>query len=90
MTDWFDKNKFEKFLAIINNNKFIQKNKIGEFKYIDIRDQVNNIRNNTIVEISAKKGLDKLNKKKAGIIKYKKRTPKQREFIQRFIRCNFN
>ena len=38
MTDWFDKNKFEKILAIINSNKFIYKNKIGEFKYIDIRD----------------------------------------------------
>ena len=28
---------------------------MGEFKYIDIRDLVNNIRNNTISEISAKK-----------------------------------
>ena len=64
MTDWFDKNKIEKILAIIDSNKFIYKNKIGEFKYIDIRDLVNNIRNNTIVEISAKKGLNKLNKKK--------------------------
>ena len=34
---------------------------MGEFKYIHIRDLVNNIRNNTISEISAKKGLNTLN-----------------------------
>ena len=38
MTDsypnWFDKNKFENILAIIDSNKFSHKNKIGEFKYI--------------------------------------------------------
>ena len=53
--NWFDRNKFEKILAIIDSNKFNYKNKIGEFKYIDIKDLVNNIRNNTISEISAKK-----------------------------------
>ena len=89
MTDdypnWFDRNKFEKILAIIDSNKFNYKNKIGEFKYIDIRDLVNNIRNNTISEISAKKGLNKLNEiKNAGIIKYKKRTPKQKELLNLF------
>ena len=58
---------------------------MGEFKYIDIRDLVNNIRNNTISEISAKKGLNKLNEiKNAGIIKYKKRTPKQKELLNLF------
>ena len=88
MTDypnWFDRNKFEKMLAIIDSNKFNYKNKIGEFKYIDIKDLVNNIRNNTISEISAKKGLNKLNEiKNAGIIKYKKRTPKQKELLNLF------
>ena len=53
--NWFDKNKFKNILAIIDSNKFNYKNKIGEFKYIDIKDLVNNIRNNTISEISAKK-----------------------------------
>ena len=53
--------KFLKILAIIDS-KFNYKNKVGEFKYIDIKDLVNNIRNNTISEISAKKGLNKLNK----------------------------
>ena len=80
MTDnfpnWFDRNKFEKILAIIDSNKFNYKNKIGEFKYIDIRDLVNNIRNNTIGEISAKKGLNTLNElKNAGIIKQRKTHP---------------
>ena len=46
---------------------------------------VNNIRNNTISEISAKKGLNKLNEiKNAGIIKYKKRTPKQKKLLNLF------
>ena len=42
-------------LAIIDSSKFGYKNKIGEFEYIDIKDLVNNIRNNTISEIDAKK-----------------------------------
>ena len=59
--NWFDKNKFKKMLAIIDSNKFNYNNKIGEFKYIDIKDLVNNIRNNTISEIDAKQGLNTLN-----------------------------
>ena len=42
-------------LAIIDSNKFNFKNKIGEFKYTDIKDLVNIIRNNTISEIPVKK-----------------------------------
>ena len=52
--NWIDKNKFKEILAIIDSNKFNYRNKIGEFKYIGIRDLVNNIRNNTISELSAK------------------------------------
>ena len=73
-----NKSKFEKFLAIIDSNKLNYKNKIGEFKYIDIKvkDLVSNIRNNTISETNAKKGLNTLNKiKNAKVTKYKKRTP---------------
>ena len=51
----FDKNKFENILAIIDTSKFSYKNKIGEFNYTDIKNLVNNIRNNTFSEISAKK-----------------------------------
>ena len=83
--NWFDKNKFKEILAIIDSNKFNYRNKIGEFKYIDIRDLVNNIRNNTISEISAKKGLNTLNEiKNAEIIKYKKRTPGHKELLNLF------
>ena len=89
MTDyypnWFDKIKFKKMLAITDSNKFNYKNKIGEFKYIDIKDLVNNIRNNTISEISAKKGLNTLSKiKNTEIIKHKRYTPKQKELLNLF------
>ena len=46
---------------------------------------VNNIENNTISEISPKKGLNTLNEiKNAKIIKYKRRTPKQKELLNLF------
>ena len=51
-TDWFDKNKFQKMLAIVNSNKFDHKNKIGKFKYNDIIELINNIDNNTISQTS--------------------------------------
>ena len=54
-SNWLDKNKFKKILAIIDSKEFTYRNKIGEFKYDNIKDLVNNIRNNTINEIDAKK-----------------------------------
>ena len=72
-------------LAIIDSNKFNYKNKIGEFKYIDIKDLVNNIKNNTISEIDAKKDLNKLNEiKNVETMKYKKRTPGHKELLNLF------
>ena len=56
----FDKNKFKKFLTIIDSDKFSYKNKIGEFKYTDVKNLDNNIKNNTISEVSAKEGLNTL------------------------------
>ena len=41
---------------------------------------INNIKNNIISEISAKKGLNALNE----IIKYEKHTPKQKELLNLF------
>ena len=55
------KNKFKEILTISDSNKFGHKNKIGEFKYIDIKDLVNNIKDNTVSEIDAKKRLNTLN-----------------------------
>ena len=53
--NWFNKNKFKEILAVIDSKKFTYRNKIGEFKYDNIKDLVNNIRNNTISEKDAKK-----------------------------------
>ena len=60
--NWINKNKFEKILAIIDSNEVNYKNKIGECKYTDFKDLVNNIGNNTISEIDAKKDLNTLTK----------------------------
>ena len=65
--------KFKTILAIIDSNRFGYKNKICELKYIDIKYLVNDIKNNTISEISAKKDLNTLNElKNVGITKHKK------------------
>ena len=80
-----DKNNFKEILAIIDSNKFGHKNKIGDFKYIDIKDLVNNIKDNTISEIDAKKDLNALNEiKNVEIIKYKKRTPGHKKLLNLF------
>ena len=83
--NWFDENKFKEILAVIDSNKFNYKNKIGKFKYIDIKDLVNNIKNNTINEIDAKKDLNALNEiKNVEIIKYKKHTPGHKKLLNLF------
>ena len=51
--NWFDKNKFKNILTVIDSDEFHYTNKVSEFKYNDITNLVNNIRNNTISEISA-------------------------------------
>ena len=79
-----DKNKFKKIVTIIGSNKFGHKNKIGEFKYIDIKDLVNNIKNNTISEIDAKKRLNTLNIIKNSEIKHKRLIPGQKELLNLF------
>ena len=85
MTDWFDKNTFQEILATIDSNKFNYRNKIGEFKYTGIRKLVNNIRDNTISKIDAKKDLNTLNKiKNAEIIKHKNHTPKHKKLLNLF------
>ena len=74
-----------KKLAIIDVNKFSFKYKMGEFTYIDIKALVNNIRNNAISEIAAKKALNTLNEiKNTEIIKKKRYTSKQKELLNLF------
>ena len=53
VADWYDKNKFKKILAIITNNKFNHKNKIGKFRYKDIKNLLDNINKNTVSETNA-------------------------------------
>ena len=87
------KNKFKEILTISDSNKFGHKNKIGEFKYIDIKDLVNNIKDNTISEIDAKKRLNTLNKIKKCRNKTEKAYPWTKGFIKlirQFVRYNFN
>ena len=79
-----DKNKFKEILNIIDSNKFGHKNKIGDFKYIDIKDLVNNIKDNIISEIDAKKRLNTLNIIKISEIKHKRLVPGQKELLNLF------
>ena len=84
-SNWFNKKKFKEILVIIDSNKFNYKYRIGKFKYTDIENLVNNIKNNTISEIDAKKYLNKLNEiKNVEIIKYKKRTPGHKKLLNLF------
>ena len=78
-----DKNKFKEMLTIIDSNKFGHKNKMGDFKYIDIKELVN-IKDNTISEIHAKKRLNTLNKIKNLEIKHKRLIPGQKELLNLF------
>ena len=60
-TNCYDKNKFNKILTTIDSSKFNYKNKIGEFKFNDINNLINNIKNNTISEAATKKKINELN-----------------------------
>ena len=82
--NWLDKNKFKEILTIIDSNKFSHKNKIGDFKYIDIKDLVTNIKDNTISETDAKKRLNTLNIIKNTEIKHKRLIPGQKELLNLF------
>ena len=55
-----------------------------EFKYIDIKDLINNIKNNTISDTDAKKSLNALNKIKNAEIKYKRLITGQKELLKLF------
>ena len=70
-----DKNKFKEIFTIIDSNKFGDKNKRGDLKYIDIKDFANNIKDNTISEMDAKQRLNTLNITKNSEIKHKRLIP---------------
>ena len=76
-----DKNKFKEIWTIIDSNKFDHKNKIGDFKCIDIKDLGINIKDNTIIEIDAKKRLNTLIIIKHSEIKHKRLIFGQKELL---------
>ena len=82
--NWFDKNKLRKISAIVNNNKFNHKTKIGKFKYTDIKSMVDNINKNTISEKLARKNLNALNELKNAEIKNKRLSSNQTELLTLF------
>ena len=63
-TNWYDKNKFNKILTTIDSINFNRKNIIGKFKFNDINNLINNIKNNTISEADTKKKINELDEVK--------------------------
>ena len=86
VTDWYDKNKFEKILAIVNSNKFSHKNKIGKLRYNDIKNLVDSINKNTISEVIANENINALNKIKKAEMKNKRLKSGQKELLSVFQR----
>ena len=82
--NWLDKNKFKEILNIIDSNKFGHKTKTGDFEYIDIKNLVNNIKDNTISEIHIKKRLSTLNIIKNSEIEHKRLIPGRKELLNLF------
>ena len=60
--NWYDKNTFNKILTTIDSNNFSHENKTVKFKFNDINNLMNNIKNNTISEADTKKKINELNK----------------------------
>ena len=83
-TDWYDRNKFKRILTTIDSNNFNHKNKTGKFKFNDINNLINNIKNNTISEANAKKKINKLNKLKNVETKGKQLIKSQEKLIRLF------
>ena len=83
-TKWYDKNKFNKILTTIDSNKFNHKNKICKFKFNDINNLINNIKNNAISEAATKKKINELNEIKK-VEKKGKRLIKSQEKLLRLF-----
>ena len=83
-TNWYDKNKFDKILTTIDSNNFNHRNKIGGFKFNDINNLINNIKNNTISEADAKKKTSELNEIKKVETKGKRLIKSQQKLLSLF------
>ena len=92
-TGWYDKNQFKKKLTTIDSNKFNHKNKVGKFKFNDINNLINNIKNNAISEVFSKQKLDALNEVKKVETKNKRLINGQKillSFFDDFVEAIFN
>ena len=83
-TNWHDKNKFNKILKTIDSNNFNHRNKIGGFKFNDINNLINNIKNNPISEADAKKKINELNERKKVETKGKRLIKTQQKLLSLF------
>ena len=77
-------NKFNKLLTTIDSNNFNHKNKIDKFKFNDINDLINNIKNNTISEANVKEKINELDKIKKVETKHKHLINSQKTLLSLF------
>ena len=82
--NWYDKNTFNKILTTIDSKNFSHENKTGKFKFNDINNLMNNIKNNTISEADTKKKINELNKIKEVEIKSKRLINSQKTLLSLF------
>ena len=71
-------------LTTIGSNSFNHENKIGKFKFNNINDLINNIKNNTISEANAQKKINELNKIKKVETKGKRLINSQKTLLSLF------
>ena len=83
-TDRYDKNTFNKILSIVDSNKFNHRSEIIGFKLLRINKLIDNIKNNTIDEITAKERINELKEIKKTEIKNKRLISTQKELINFF------
>ena len=91
-TNWYDKNKFNKILNTIASINFNHKNILGKFKFNDINNLINNIKNNTISQADTKNKINKLNEIKKVETKDKRLSISQKTLLSLFndLKINFD
>ena len=91
-TNWYDKNKFNKILTTIDSINFNRKNIIGKFKFNDINNLINNIKNNTISEADTKKKINELDEVKKVETKDKRLSISQKTLLSllNYLKTIFN
>ena len=78
------KTNLKKILTTLDSNNFNHKNKIGKFKFNNINNLINNIKNNKISDTLAKQKLDALNEIRKVETKNKRLTDGQKILLSLF------